>query len=780
MMSSRISTKRTPPFLPALNRMFSLSTAWKIARDLGPLWVLKRIGFELQMRLGILKRRLPVSSWDFASRDWLRADALASADDFKQSLRRQSKFFFDPSSLPKPTEPAGVCSHADRVLSGEWPFFSHTWRESRFPPDWHLNPLDGKRADDQRHWSARLGYRGQVTGDREPQPPHVASDVKFVWETSRFAVVYTLVRAYAGAKDDRYAEAFWMLVEDWADKNPPNRGVNWASGQEVAVRVMAWYFGLYGFLESPATSAPRVFKLVRMIEKHGERIAGFIEYALSQRNNHGISEAVGLFTIGVLSPQLRRAVEWVERGRDLIVSQLREQVYEDGSYVQHSFNYERVLLDNLLWAFRLGELNGSRFPDESYHAIAKAIAFMLRFCDPQTGRMPNYGANDGSLVLPLSACDYTDYRPSLQAAHYVVHREHCFDSGPWNELTEWLFAGELSKAESGVPETERDFASQERLAPAAKALLKEDRLRARINPCPSLKQKAFLQDLQEAGADSGYLKLTGRESYALLRAARYRDRPSQADQLHLDLWWRGENIACDAGTYLYNGAEPWANVLAGTGVHNTVTVAGRDQMTRAGRFLWVDWAQAESVNYRVGTANAVEAWHYGYSRIGVQHRRSVFYSDEQDFWIVVDDVLGKSVLEARLHWLFSDFPYQWINGRLRMAMPKAAFDCFVYSSVPSATTLVRGAEPISGEREKVSEYELQIRGWRSLYYGEKQPALSLAVTTQSALPVRFITVLSPAEVQTVAIDQKQVILASKEGQAIVSLNAVGTKPVFQA
>ena len=33
------------------------------------------------------------------------------------------------------------------------------------------------------------------------------------------------------------------------------------------------------------------------------------------------------------------------------------------------------------------------------------------------------------------------------------------------------------------------------------------------------------------------------------------------DQLHLDLWWRGLNIAQDAGTYLYNADPPWDNPL---------------------------------------------------------------------------------------------------------------------------------------------------------------------------------------------------------------------------
>lgn len=75
-------------------------------------------------------------------------------------------------------------------------------------------------------------------------------------------VCVLLVRAYAGTQDDRYAEVFWAALEDWARHNPPNTGVNWASGQEAAFRVMAWCFCLFAFLDSPSSTADRVYRLL--------------------------------------------------------------------------------------------------------------------------------------------------------------------------------------------------------------------------------------------------------------------------------------------------------------------------------------------------------------------------------------------------------------------------------------------------------------------------------------------------------------------------------------
>ena len=84
-------------------------------------------------------------------------------------------------------------------------------------------------------------------------------------------------------------------------------------------------------------------------------------------------------------------------------------------------------------------------------------------------------------------------------------------------------------------------------------------------------------------------------SWATIRVARFHSRPAHADQLHLDLWWRGINLAQDPGTYLYNSAPPWENSLTSALVHNTVTVDGQEFMLRAGRFLYLDWAQGKVI-----------------------------------------------------------------------------------------------------------------------------------------------------------------------------------------
>jgi hypothetical protein len=172
----------------------------------------------------------------------------------------------------------------------------------------------------------------------------------------------------------------------------------------------------------------------------------------------------------------------------------------------------------------------------------QAFEFLYELHDPVTGYIPNYGANDGSLILPLNNCDYRDYRPVLQASHYYLYGKRCFESGPWDEDLLWLFGPEALDSEI--------FEKQPKNLKATYA---------------------------------GYYTLRSENGFLFLRCGRHRTRPGQHDMLHADIWWKGLNIALDPGTYSYNAPPPWDRGLGSTLYHNTVTVDGLGQMDNYGK-----------------------------------------------------------------------------------------------------------------------------------------------------------------------------------------------------
>ncbi len=633
-----------------------------LAGRFGWQWLLFRLGYVLCMRVGWMRFQFPPYEWDerpLAS--WLRPGVPAEPQAYAawRAEHEPAFFFHGPPSLPAdpPWDPQSVVQQAERILQGELLYFEHTPFPIGFPPDWHLDLHSGLRLDGRRHWSQIPDF-----GDY---------DIKFVWEAGRFPHVYPLVRAYAVQRDERYAEAFWRLVEDWAHHNPPQRGPHWKCGQETSLRLLAWCFGLYAFRRSPSTTPERLAQLTHWIAAQAERVERNLAFALSTRGNHAISEAFGLWLVGTLFPELRAAERYRKRGRALLEQEAGRHLFDDGTYSMYSLNYHRFVLHVYILALRLGELNGERFSESLYRSIARSVDFLSHLIEPDTGQMPVYGSNDGARVCPLDGCDFTDYRPTLQIGYFLTQRRRRFGPGPWDEALFWLFG--------------------------------EPALRSQQEPPWSPQGRGFPQ--------GGVYVLRGRSTKVVLRCTEFRERPSHADQLHLDLWRRGREIACDAGTYLYNGPLPWRNGLAGTAVHNTATVDDRDQMIRLSRFTWGRWAGGRVLRHE---PRLWQGEHDGYARLGVHHVRTVL-SLEDDRWLIVDQLEGRRPHTYRLHWLLCDAPYQLDAQAGRLHLWPEAEGGLVQVGVlekQGTLSLVR-ADPES------------TRGWRSRYYGHKEPALSL-------------------------------------------------------
>ena len=543
---------------------------------------------------------------------------------------------------------------------------------------------------------------------RDAQP----ADIKFIWEPARFGWAYTLARAFwvtqpiepAGMKkrtgsskrkprvpeSEKYAEAFWRYFEQFGEANPPCCGPNWMNGQEVAIRLIALVCCGLILDEALATTPERRSALVRSIAQHAARIPPTLVYGRSQNNNHLLTESAALYTAGmVLGDDSWRDLgwQWLNRG-------LRSQISSYGEYIQHSTNYHRLALQTALWADAVARGRGLSWPASTSASLARASHWLFSMLDPVSGRAPNLGPNDGALILPLSSSSFDDYRPTVQAAARAFLRTS-LPAGRWDELSLWL----------GLPEAKHTSGSQ-----------------------------AYVGD-----------HLRGKDSWGYLRATQFRSRLSHMDQLHFDLWWHGLNLTQDPGTYVYEAPRPWDNSLVSARVHNTVTVDGRDQMTRGGRFLTLDWfpAYSQSVIPPEGESlGSVFAYHRGYQRLGIRHERFVTVL-RGDRWDVRDGLVlnrpGHHVF--RLHWLLPDWKYQISESpfRLRLKSPLGPVSLQVETDPPLSglaprISLVRAGELVFGDGPA-----LPIDGWVSPTYGTKLPALSLAIEVSASQTVSFLT-----------------------------------------
>jgi hypothetical protein len=541
------------------------------------------------------------------------------------------------------------------------------------------------------------------------------TDVKFIWEPGRFGWAYTLGRAYHLSADERYPQAFWSYTERFLDSNPPYRGPHWASGQETALRLIALVFALRIFARSHHTTPQRMERLASAIAAHAERIPPTLIYARAQNNNHLLSEATGLYTAGLALPEHPSASRWRSLGWLWFNRGIQTQVASDGVYGQHSTNYQRLMLQLALWMGMLAGNQDQSFPEATRGRLAAATRWLCALLDPHSGRVPNLGPNDGAYILPLTVQSFDDYRSIAQAASLVFLESSFIEPGSWDEMALWL-AGEEVLTRDQTPSF--DSASP-----------------VEISQTPSV------------------IRLRNHPSWAYLRAAHFHGRPGHADQLHLDLWWRGLNIAKDAGTYLYNAPPPWDNALTCTQVHNTLTVNNQEQMQRAGRFLYLRRAQAQVVGHDRGKNSdwfRLTARHDGYRRLGLIHQRSVT-GYEGGRWLVLDSLLpavetaaaaGNAPVEVCLHWLMPDWDWQiddgdsWnVNlslnsplGPLRLVLSLS--DQGQANSDLPKLQLARAGELVYGNGDVAP-----IFGWSSPTYGDKIPALAIRWMVTNIPPI---------------------------------------------
>lgn len=490
-----------------------------------------------------------------------------------------------PAGHVQPPEPLRqtIVERAGRIRSGRVPYFSSEWRDLGFPPDWlrdtgACHPLE--------HWT-------QV-------PEFAAGDIKQVWEPSRFDVLPVLAASLIA---DRSADPVslsdleaWMT--SWVQANPANAGPNWRCAQETALRlintlVADWLLRKQGAQHGPA--------LERFVIEHCARVRPTMMYAIAQDNNHATSEAVGLYVGGGWLCRFGNAdahelgLIYMRMGRQAFERSTKRLVMRDGSFAQHSINYHRLFLDtaSVCEIFR-SEFDDTPFDDDVRALLDLAARWLVAFTDPTSGDAPNLGANDGARLLQLGRAEYRDYRPHAQLAAALFSGHRAWDGAeraPMNDLLFWFGVSAPGKC----------------LPPASSTLF-------------------------PAG---GYALLTRGELRAIVRLPMFKFRPSHSDILHVDIWWRGENIVRDGGSYSYNTTQEWMSYFPGVASHSTVQFSHRDQMPRLSRFLFGRWPQADELAFNADEDSVSCGFR---DHMGARHWRQLILRDSS--------ILVKDVLEA--------------------------------------------------------------------------------------------------------------------------------------
>lgn len=556
-----------------------------------------RIRHEVEKRLGLLKKKhiiKPEKKFYISLQDWKNANI-----PFIIKERESITFSKNPERSLKDS--------AYKILNGEICFFSSDWKDLGLNYDWITNPETGFKYDSTKHWSEINDFN--LTN----------GDIKYVWEKSRFTHVLTLMR-HDYHFDEDHSEFVFSEIESWIDANPINQGPNWKCSQEISLRLFNWMYVLYFYKNSKELSEERWNKIQNTIYWSLHHVYHHINFSrIAVRNNHAITETLLLTISDLLFPFIPETKKWAKEGRKWIEQEVEYQVYDDGTFLQFSMNYHRVLIQLFSFGISITEQFRKPFSKTLYDRAYKSLNFLYQCLQEENGYLPNYGANDGALFFPLSNSVYRDYRPQLNTLHRILTNQKLYNDVSINEDFNWC--------------------------------QKEDNFTPKLHPL----QRHYGVFCFDKG---GYYTCRTKKTFTFIRCGNHKDRPSHADNLHIDVWVNGNNILRDSGTYKYNTTEEFSDYFAGTRAHNTVMVNNQSQMLKGSRFIWYYWSQAKEAKWLETEHSfvfkgAISAFRF--LNPNCTHYRTLTIAKNDLKWIVEDEVTNSKGLAKIQIWHHDDF-----------------------------------------------------------------------------------------------------------------------------
>lgn len=451
--------------------------------------------------------------------------------------------------------------------------------ESMVP--WHTDVVSGF------YWDPKTFYADIVFGNKK------GVDVKDPWDRSRCHHLVRLGEAYILTKDEKYAKSFVAQIQDWIDKNPRGRGVNWVSPMEIAIRACNWLLAWDFFNRSPSIPPGFVLEFARSLHAHGSHISSRLEHGGSTSTNHYIANLVGLGYIGAALGHEK----WANKAEWEMENEIQAQTYDDGMSYEASTAYHRLSTEMFFYFGHLSTRCADRFSlneVEFCRHLNWMIDFVAQLMDTK-GRVPLIGDNDSGRFHSFLSREDGDMRYLVALGRSVTMVSAADISD-----TAWLF---------GFAKKEPDF-----------SLIKV--------PQGSSGLIALQQD--------GQVMVVSAQPNGASGVGHHTHNDKLAVTLSVD----GQPILIDPGTAAYTSDPELRNQFRSTHMHNTITIDNREQnrFVSGSLFKLCNDAKASVVEHRRNYF--VIAMHTGYERLDhwVRHGRKVEWKDGA--WVIGDKLTG--------------------------------------------------------------------------------------------------------------------------------------------
>ncbi|PRY74072.1 putative heparinase superfamily protein [Yoonia maritima] len=492
--------------------------------------------------------------------------------------------------------------------AGHWTFLGRTWPSVPLERVWHFDPVS-KTDWPSAPYCYDINYRHEKS----------KGDIKYTWEVNRLQILPMAAALWRSEGDAEARDFAIQVLDSWIDANPPFTGVNWASGIELALRIV----NIYAFLSllGPDNVSPAFLqKVMGSLNAH---LLWMNRYPskFSSANNHLISELAASYTLARLAPNLPAAQNVASHAWSDLMDEVLRQIHEDGVGAEQSPTYTCFTLEWILLALCVAKQSGDTVPPQALARLGDA-AGVLRWMMDDAGHVPRIGDDDQGRVFLSGDAREEDYVPLvLSSLCATVDRE---DLAPPHDRAH------LRQVWMGRAETVKQGPTGAGFFDAGGYSVLRHNVQGR-NSMIAMDHGPL-----------GYLSIAAH---------------GHADALAI--WWHldGQPVFVDCGTYLYHSGGAERDAFRGTALHNTLMLDGQDQSQVSGAFNWARKAKSKRTAMAAQTTDGlcIQATHNGYKPLGVTHERKLALNVPNGY-VVRDRLIGtlknedaKAVLAWHLH-----------------------------------------------------------------------------------------------------------------------------------
>lgn len=628
---------------------------------------------------------------------WRAADTLR-----RMAWRRRRVALGRPLTLPRDTIanvgfaallPAGTALHvsvparlalvraADELLAGRSELLGVV-RTDMSDPMWFHDPSTGVVCEPNRY-AFSIDFKDEAK----------SGNAKQIWEISRLQHLTVLAAAYYLTGDAKYAEAVARQLTSWWEANPFLSGVNWTCGIEVGIRLISWVWIRRLIAEWPG--APGLFEqnptAIRQVAWHQEYLAAFRSRG-SSANNHVIAEAAGQLVGACAFPWFARSTRWRNDAIKLFEAELEQNTFPSGINRELAFEYQGFVAELAVVAAVEATASGHPLTSSTWSRIAAMFDSAAAVLD-RDRRAPRQGDGDEGRGLVIDD-PLADRWPALLGVGAATVGQLPWWPAGEDSVASVLLASVLPVAPVAIAD-EPDRRPRQQTGHFADAGITI--LRTASGDGPEIWCRCD-------GGPHGFLSIAGH---------------AHADALAVELRYDGVDILADPGTYCYHGQPRWRSYFRSTLGHNTLELAGRDQSTSGGPFLWRRHATTRILEVAIEDTGS-QTWaaeHDGYGDLDppATHSRKVILDPEDGLLRIEDTINGLGDHKIRLAFHLGPLVQAELDGtevRLEWSGRDGLCNATMWLPENLSWTAHRGeSEP--------------ILGWYSSQFGKKTPATAL-------------------------------------------------------